>query len=680
VTTAYSQQSNERASGAMSLLPCQEIYLKSARVVQAAGDNSCLYHSLSHNLNHEDLYSNVYDETNNGFTLRHRVNDYIRDNLSKVVWITPEVCETFAEAIVGDGYNTSDYYARMSLNSSWGGMIEICAVAEMFHVNIQIFERNADPKRRFKWIGTFKYTLNDVLTTSLYILYTGNNHYDSLLDIVNISKNISGVSVGGDNVCQLSTDNKSSSSKMMRLTQIRDAESVPSKKDLQGKQKSNDVLVVTTDSNTTETHKSKRLASRSIQDGTAESPLLESNTISVESPVLRERRSLYNERKRIKYNERVKSFDRRSEAKKQMQISNTDRDHYCDEYVESPVHTTDRVASRSIQDGTAVTPLLESNTISVESPLMREHRSLYNERKRNKYNERSEEKKQKQISNTDRDHYCDQYDEKSRFIACAMCGIENSQTGSMLIEDNVDLVAKCGIREAYEAYISISDESTMYEKIFIEEVKKHFVLGLIKGLKSICATCRSEMRKNNKEENETTIMHMPKMVNFKGLFTGSIPIELSNLTAVEDSMINIYSAISKVCLAGGKHYKLNSGTCYTIVNDLASVAKKLPRMPTIESIAIIRHKNTKISNDYTYRPFTVFKALTWLKNNNHLYENIELDWPIDVLDWQNQDAVIEPPYIELTDQEETEINEEHDIDAKTDERPSTNPGKNAMHL
>jgi OTU-like cysteine protease len=75
------------------------------------------------------------------------VNDYIRDNHSKYIWTSPDFCETFAEAIVGDGFNTSDYFVRMSLNSSWGGMIEICAVAEMFHVNIQIFENYADPKR-----------------------------------------------------------------------------------------------------------------------------------------------------------------------------------------------------------------------------------------------------------------------------------------------------------------------------------------------------------------------------------------------------------------------------------------------------------------------------------------------------------------------------------------------------
>lgn len=77
-------------------------------------------------------------------------------------------------------------------------------------------------------------------------------------------------------------------------------------------------------------------------------------------------------------------------------------------------------------------------------------------------------------------------------------------------------------------------------------------------------------------------------------------------------------------------------------------------MPTIETIAILRHKNTKISMDYTYRPFKIFTALTWLKKNNHLYEKIELEWPQDVTDWHNEDAVTELPYIELTDEEEYE--------------------------
>ena len=92
----------------------QNLYLKSATVVRAPGDNSCLYHSLSYNLNREELYNNVY-EISNGFTIRHLVNDYVRENLSEVIWTSREVCESFAEAIVGEGYTTSDYYTRTVL-------------------------------------------------------------------------------------------------------------------------------------------------------------------------------------------------------------------------------------------------------------------------------------------------------------------------------------------------------------------------------------------------------------------------------------------------------------------------------------------------------------------------------------------------------------------------------------
>lgn len=63
-----------------------------------------------------------------------------------------------------------------------------------------------------------------------------------------------------------------------------------------------------------------------------------------------------------------------------------------------------------------------------------------------------------------------------------------------------------------------------------------------------------------------------------------------------------------------------------------------------------------------------------MKKNSHLYENIELHWTNDVLDWQNKDAVVEHPYIELTDDEESEINQENDVDLELDERPSTNQG------
>lgn len=106
---------------------------------------------------------------------------------------------------------------------------------------------------------------------------------------------------------------------------------------------------------------------------------------------------------------------------------------------------------------------------------------------------------------------------------------------------------------------------------------------------------------------------------FNGLFAGTVLDELVGLTGVEESMISIYSSVTKMFLAGGKHYKMKGGTSYTIVNDLSSVAKSLPRMPSIEDTAVTRHRKTVVGKENTYRPFRVFSALNWLKEHNHLY-------------------------------------------------------------
>jgi hypothetical protein len=77
-----------------------KMFLKSATAVSSAGDHSCLYHSLSFLLCRENLYDK------NGFIMRQLVNDYIRDNLFKVVWTSPCNSEPFFDAIHGEGFVT----------------------------------------------------------------------------------------------------------------------------------------------------------------------------------------------------------------------------------------------------------------------------------------------------------------------------------------------------------------------------------------------------------------------------------------------------------------------------------------------------------------------------------------------------------------------------------------------
>ena len=95
-------------------------------------------------------------------------------------------------------------------------------------------------------------------------------------------------------------------------------------------------------------------------------------------------------------------------------------------------------------------------------------------------------------------------------------------------------------------------------------------------MKSLCVLCFKQLKKqwrkegavlniddnlyNDEEEriedstihsliavNEGNNINKPQLALFLGLFCGSIPNELIGMTTVEDSMINIYSAITNVC-------------------------------------------------------------------------------------------------------------------------------------
>ena len=124
-------------------------------------------------------------------------------------------------------------------------MIEVCAVAELFHDIIHIYERDADPRRLFKLLGSFKYTMNDAHTTPLHLLYTGNDHYDSLIDILIINDNVAGVSNGVDNVAKSFHTKKSTPSKMLASTQTCYADRVQSGKFFEALKMGNNILALT---------------------------------------------------------------------------------------------------------------------------------------------------------------------------------------------------------------------------------------------------------------------------------------------------------------------------------------------------------------------------------------------------------------------------------------------------
>ena len=85
---------------------------------------------------------------------------------------------------------------------------------------------------------------------------------------------------------------------------------------------------------------------------------------------------------------------------------------------------------------------------------------------------------------------------------------------------------------------------------------------------------------------------VPKLALTNGLYKGTVPSELKCLKFVELSMISIYSTITKIGIQGVKN-SIKMSSVYTVVNNTATIAATLPMMPTLDTIALLRHKTSK---------------------------------------------------------------------------------------
>ena len=325
------------------------------------------------------------------------------------------------------------------------------------------------------------------------------------------------------------------------------------------------------------------------------------------------------------------------------------------------------------------------------------------------------------------------FDIFTQFIVCGICGVEGPSRGSKLISDMQLAIDMSGLKTKFTSLTAVTSYSSKYDVIFIDEILGANKDGLIIGCTHLCLCCcqqlkgRSKRSVTSKDVNVSTSAvsdvgaghgtvvcvnveaaefeehyqgaivesdveysvntisggllqshRYPYNALFNGLFAGTVPVESVGLIGVEESMISIYSSVTKMFLAGGKHYKMKGGTSYTIVNDLSSVAKSLPRMPSIEDTAVMRHRKTVVGKEYTYRPFRVFSALNWLKEHNHLYTDIELIWPISVMYWKITTIPVDIPFIELTDDETCDIDSNSVEDDEVSDEYTTNSGKSIL--
>ena len=115
-----------------------------------------------------------------------------------------------------------------------------------------------------------------------------------------------------------------------------------------------------------------------------------------------------------------------------------------------------------------------------------------------------------------------------------------------------------------------------------------------------------------------------------GLYPGAMPDELKELTYVELSMVAPVNSMTKLHLSGGKSYHQATQPTYTIMNNVNTIAKRLPRRLTSADTAILRTKKADVPKDYTFRPYYVVRALMWLKRHNKYFQDIEIEIDIAV--------------------------------------------------
>ena len=139
------------------------------------------------------------------------------------------------------------------------------------------------------------------------------------------------------------------------------------------------------------------------------------------------------------------------------------------------------------------------------------------------------------------------------------------------------------------------------------------------GKQWVCKTCDGSLSKGN----------MPVQAKANGLQLCSIPPELSNLNALELRLISLRVPFMKmVALPSGKQRCIH-GPAVNVPSNLDSICTMLPRLPTeSELIALKLKRKLAYRGHYMYdyiSPEKVMAALMWLKSNNPLYANIDIN-------------------------------------------------------
>ena len=144
----------------------------------------------------------------------------------------------------------------------------------------------------------------------------------------------------------------------------------------------------------------------------------------------------------------------------------------------------------------------------------------------------------------------------------------------------------------------------------------------------ICKTCHSTLKRGR----------LPAQAKANKLDLDNIPVELSELNPLETRLISLRNPFMKmVALPCGKQRAIHGPAVNVPTYLLTPVCTLLPRLPSQTQMVPMKLKRKLCyRGHYMYqyiRPSKVLTAQQWLKSNNPLYKDVEING-----DWLNDAA------------------------------------------
>ena len=180
-----------------------------------------------------------------------------------------------------------------------------------------------------------------------------------------------------------------------------------------------------------------------------------------------------------------------------------------------------------------------------------------------------------------------------------------------------DYICCCCNRLMYECGVVIFNEHK-YQIDFIDQICQ-FRKVSFDGKEWICRNCHICLKRGK----------LPTQAKCNGLSLCNIPNELKDLNPLEVRLISQRIPFMKlVSLPRGKQVGIQ-GPAVNVPTDLDVVCEQFPRLPTecqIISLKLKRKLDYRKAYIHDYvRPEKVVKALEWLKQNNPLYKDIDIN-------------------------------------------------------